>query len=257
MRSEPPREDLGPPFRRRTFRDLPPLEPTLSGAGYSFLANPAGQLPYLYLTRYVQRLSEAWFRKPLAELEVLDWGSGKGHVSYLLRRRGATRLVGCDTPDAEDAATSPLYGAGGLDFELLRDPVRLPFADERFDVALSFGVLEHVLDDRASLGELRRVLRPGGLLFCFNLPNRWSWVHFLDRFRGGEYHDRLYDVPGTRALVEEAGFRVLDAWRRQLLPKNSVRYPFPQAVERLDQALVEHTPLGLLATSVEFVATRT
>ena len=42
------------------------------------------------------------------------------------------------------------------------DLTRLSFADGTFDVVLASNVLEHIPDDRAAMGEVRRVLRPGG-----------------------------------------------------------------------------------------------
>jgi SAM-dependent methyltransferase len=47
----------------------------------------------------------------------------------------------------------------------------LPFPDETFDLILSHEVLEHVRDDRAAVGEMVRVLRPGGRAVLF-MPNR-------------------------------------------------------------------------------------
>ena len=41
---------------------------------------------------------------------------------------------------------------------------KLPFADRSFDAAWSYAVLEHVPDPEAAFSEMRRVLRPGGLL---------------------------------------------------------------------------------------------
>jgi len=40
----------------------------------------------------------------------------------------------------------------------------LPFGDDSFDVAWSYAVLEHVDDPQRALEEIRRVLKPGGLL---------------------------------------------------------------------------------------------
>ena len=50
---------------------------------------------------------------------------------------------------------------------------RLPFADETFDVACSFLVMEHVRDPQAVLSEAARVLRPGGYVH-FVVPNYGS-----------------------------------------------------------------------------------
>jgi SAM-dependent methyltransferase len=43
------------------------------------------------------------------------------------------------------------------------DLTRLPFLDGRFDAVFVCDVLEHIVDDRAALGEIRRVLRPAGV----------------------------------------------------------------------------------------------
>ena len=229
-------------------------------SSHSFLVNPASQNTYLYQVEFVQAFSEQYFQKPFPELKILDWGCGKGHVSFLLRERG-TRVVSCDhfaeegmDDDSAFGQRTPVIRKSGIQVDRLSDPVKLPYADSRFDVALSFGVLEHVQRDLESLKELRRVLRPGGLLFCFNLPYLVSWTQQLSHLRGNYYHDRLYTKAQTTGLLTDAGYVLLDLWHRQLFPKNSVRYPFYRAFERLDQLLVRHTPLRYLATNIEFVA---
>lgn len=57
---------------------------------------------------------------------------------------------------------------------MLADGTVLPLPDGCADVVTSFTVLEHVADERQALRELRRVLRPGGLLVV-TVPNRW-WL---------------------------------------------------------------------------------
>jgi len=49
---------------------------------------------------------------------------------------------------------------------LCQDVQNLTFGDNSFDICTSTEVFEHVPDDRAGFAELKRVLRPGGLLLC-------------------------------------------------------------------------------------------
>lgn len=60
------------------------------------------------------------------------------------------------------------------------DATQLTFADDSFDVALSFEVLEHIPDYRKALHETRRVLRQGGR-FYFTAPFVPSWQETIVR----------------------------------------------------------------------------
>jgi 2-polyprenyl-3-methyl-5-hydroxy-6-metoxy-1,4-benzoquinol methylase len=244
--------------RRQIFRQrLLIPEPFLADLGDlpsdQNLRRVSGCLPYLYLVDFVVRLSQSWWQLPAAELNVLDWGCGTGPTSYLLTRHGV-RPTCADR--LEHQAQRHLLEAAGLPLVPLQHDWQLPFGDQSFHVVLSFGVLEHVPDDAASLREIHRVLRPGGLFLCFNLPRKWSWIMQLVYQFGNHYHDRLYTSQSVHRLLTQANLKLMESWRRQLFPKNRVPYPFPYQVEWLDQWLCDHTPLGYLATSLEFVAYR-
>jgi SAM-dependent methyltransferase len=58
------------------------------------------------------------------------------------------------------------YNAPGVPHE---DLTRLSYPDETFDLVLTSETLEHVPDLNAAIGEIRRVLRPGGL-HIFTIP---------------------------------------------------------------------------------------
>jgi SAM-dependent methyltransferase len=237
--------------------DLEITNLALTVPSHSFLSNPAGQYPYLYLMRFVKVLSEQHLKASFSDISVLDWGCGKGHVSKLLRDLGAT-LESCDIlSDKSDSAfgqATPILEKFKINVKPLEHRYILPYADRSFDVILSVGVLEHVADDRASLQEITRVLKPGGLFFCFFLPTDLSWTQKLARLHGYLYHDRLYSPPLIKRMLEAAGLDLLDIWYRQLLPKNSIRYPGFRFFEHLDQFLTEHTPLRIFATNIEFVS---
>jgi len=252
-------------IRKMSFRKELDLDEQLQSMvrnfpSHQFLTNPASQNAYLYLVDFVQACSESYFRRPISQLSILDWGCGKGQVTFLLRRRGA-RVTSCDycgenTPNGDSSfgQDTPIIRSAGIAVDRMDDPVKVSYPDGSFDVVLSFGVLEHVQSDIESLRELRRVLRPAGMLFCFYLPYFLSWTQRLSHVLGNVYHDRLYTKRCVRQLLDDTGYELLDIWYRQLLPKNTIRYPFYRSAEALDQALVRLTPLKYLATNIEFVA---
>lgn len=252
-------------LRREIFSTPWPLDEEIRATAatlgsHIFLANPSGQYLYVYLTRFVKALSEKHFGRAFSDVSVLDWGCGKGHVSKLIRDLGPKSLDSCDIlSERDDSAFGqevPLIKQFGIQVRALEHEYVLPYDSATFDVVLSVGVLEHVPNDRASLAEIVRILRPGGLFFCFFLPTRLSWTQQICRWMGDNYHDRLYTEERIKELVNVAGLQLLDAWYRQLFPKNSAHYPDYRLFERIDQLITENTPLRYFATNIEFVCVK-
>lgn len=227
---------------------------------HRFLANPSGQYAYIYLTRLVKAVSEMKFRCPFEKLRVLDWGCGKGHVSKLIRDLGA-KLDSCDVQAGGNDSTFgqevPIIRTCNVEVRPLQHEYLLPYESDIFDVVLSFGVLEHVANERCSIAEIARVLKKGGLFFCFFLPTRFSWTQQVSRWRGEGYHDHLYTPSTVRDLLDEGGFDLIGIWYRQFLPKNSVRYPKFRLFEKADLFVTQKTPLRYLATNLEFISVKT
>src|SRR5258708_33844598 len=115
---------------------------------------------------------------------ILDWGCGYGQVSSMLAAVGL-RAESFDHrgPDAPNEVMSlPSYPE--IHAYISSEQVALPYEDSRFDAVLSCGVLEHVKDPDGSLDEISRVLTPGGLRYCFKLPNRHSDIDWFCRAAG-------------------------------------------------------------------------
>jgi SAM-dependent methyltransferase len=227
---------------------------------YKFLANPSGQYIYIYLTQYVVNFCRQYFEKNLDEIIFLDWGCGKGHVTYLLQALGAT-VISCDIEknarqDSAFIQETPIISNAKILVEPLTHEFILPYEDNSLDVVLSFGVLEHVKNDIGSVKEINRILKKDGLFFCFNLPQTFSWTQRLAHLRGDYYHNRLYSKSRVEEILGENEFEMLDFWFRQLFPKNNFRIPFLSfyIAERIDLWLTSHSIFKYFATNIEFVA---
>jgi len=129
----------------------------------------------------------------LSELRggVLDVGCGRMPYRRFVR---AERYTGLDYD-------TPARRADGL-ADVLYDGGRFPFPDAEFDGALCTQVLEHVFTPEQFLGEIHRVLRPGGAL-VLTVPFIW------------DEHEQPYDFGryssfGLKTLLERNGFEVLN-----------------------------------------------
>ena len=127
--------------------------------------------------RALLRGVEARFYQDLAMPEpVLDLGCGDGHFASLAFPGKA--WVGLDP---SRGALREAVARRAYRWVVQADGARLPFPNGFFGTVVSNSVLEHIPEVDAVLGEVARVLRPGGfLLFCS--PSH-RFVEFLSGYR--------------------------------------------------------------------------
>lgn len=198
-----------------------------------------------------------------AHAEVLDWGCGYGQMTTLLRDRGmAVRSLDYD-PTVDGVAERPLPAFAGSTMLATSESVALPYPDASFDAVLSMGVLEHVQDPEGSLDEVRRVLRPGGVLYCYKLPNVHSYLEWIARrvpsmyAHGDLEFDRLYTVASAVELFERHGYEVLDARYANMLPltlPGELARRLAPVIWRASRLLSAVPGLRRLATNVQVIA---
>jgi ubiquinone/menaquinone biosynthesis C-methylase UbiE len=97
---------------------------------------------------------------------LLDAGCGPGTITLGLARKVAPGFVaGIDVEDSQFVKSSDQAEREGLNVEFRKASVyQLPFRDEYFDAIFSHALLEHLSDPCGALAEMRRVLKPGGLI---------------------------------------------------------------------------------------------
>ena len=152
---------------------------------------------------------------------VFDCGCGMGFYLRVMGELRQLRLVGLDGDierlrwaQRERVPASLTQG----------DILRLPFANEAFDKIMMSEVLEHLSDDRLALQEIKRVLKPGGIL-ALSVPHArypfwWDPINHIWIALGGQpirrgpiagiwsNHERLYTPQQLAQRVSEAGFAI-------------------------------------------------
>jgi SAM-dependent methyltransferase len=131
---------------------------------------------------------------------LLDGGCGTGgFLAWAAETGRFDRLCGVDVSAEAIARAREWVPRAELAVAPLHD---IPFEDGAFDVAAVNDVLQHVDEEAvpASLNELRRVLRPDGVLLVRTNGAR--------RARKVRRDWRLYDAGELRRQLEQAGFRV-------------------------------------------------
>ncbi len=149
---------------------------------HSELASLRGEPSYVWRAGQERRLQmmARWAR--LTNARVLVAGCGVGMYARQIRQRFTPVVEAFDIEYSRVQSTRE-----DIPHALVSAGERIPFASDTFDAVLSHEVIEHVTDDRLSLHEMIRVVKPGGriLLFC---PNRWYPFETHGHYWRGEYH---------------------------------------------------------------------
>lgn len=148
-------------------------------------------------------------------LRVLDAGCGHGYYFMGLALGGA-QVTGVDLSPGDVGKGSRMARRLGLGEEaagsaracyLAGSLTALPFADGSFDLVICNSVLEHIPEDGRALGEMYRVLRPGGRLIltvdCDERPLVLSALSRLPR----RWQNRLLKPQVLNGATLEEGLR--------------------------------------------------
>ena len=186
---------------------------------------------------------------------VLDMGCGAGRHAFEMYRRGAD-VVALDQDADELAEVRELFAAmreegqvpAGAEADVKEgDALALPFGDGEFDHVVAAEVLEHIPADIQAIGELARVLRPGGTM-AVSVP-RWlpelvCWKLSTQYHQTPGGHVRIYTpeellakLTGT-GLVHEGtayahGLHTPYWWLKCAVGVTRDDHPLPRAYHRL------------------------
>jgi demethylmenaquinone methyltransferase / 2-methoxy-6-polyprenyl-1,4-benzoquinol methylase len=122
----------------------------------------------------VDRVAEA------GPARVCDVATGTAGVALQLSSRTGARVVGVDLTEPmlrQGACNVEAAGAAGRVVLAVGSGDRLPFADGTFDALTFTYLLRYVEDPRATVAEMARVLRPGGVManLEFLVPSNPLW----------------------------------------------------------------------------------
>jgi 2-polyprenyl-6-hydroxyphenyl methylase/3-demethylubiquinone-9 3-methyltransferase len=160
---------------------------------------------------------------------VLDIGCGNGNHLLALGLEVA-RGIGIDvSPGMIELARARLRSAprrANLAFEVNPAEELKGIADQSIDLAICIGALEHMLDKRAVLASIYRVLKCGGRFVCLTLHADYFWYRTLAPLLGlATKHlstDRILRRDEFSALLDQAGFRDIRFAPWTFIPKGDV-----------------------------------
>ena len=148
---------------------MPPVaDLELPWTGERLVPSVTGDTPVEHLHRY------AFAREYVCGKDVLDIACGEGYGSHLLSSVAAS-VIGVDISPDVIAHAHRKYGGDHLTF-VVGSCSAIPLSNSSVDAVVSFETLEHLAEHEQMLTEIKRVLRPDGVLLL-STPDK---LHFTD-----------------------------------------------------------------------------
>jgi ubiquinone/menaquinone biosynthesis C-methylase UbiE len=186
---------------------------------------------YLSSTVHAQGADLEALKKTVADIAaagvapaVLDLGCGGGHVSYAVAPL-ASSVIACDlSVQMLEVVAAAALARNLSNIRTERAAAeKLPFADDSFDVVITRFSAHHWSDVPAGLKEMKRVLRPDGIVLVIDIvapeqPLHDTTLQAVELLRDAS-HVRDYRVSEWAAMFAAAGFahQQQGSWRLKMV----------------------------------------
>jgi SAM-dependent methyltransferase len=165
--------------------------PELEATGERFLPEMQGTIALEHLHRYAMAKDFA------AGKVVLDIACGEGYGSAVLAG-AAARVYGVDIAPDAIAHAKAKYQRPNVEF-LTGRCADIPLADGAVDLVVSFETIEHHTEHKEMFAEIKRVLRPGGLMIMSS-PDKLEYTERANH--ANAYHVKELYAEEFQQLVE-------------------------------------------------------
>jgi len=224
-------------YQRQHFKDLLPADEEIfehlnALIRFNLVASPEEQLQHLetHEREYFERIAPTWdayvasaYEAELQErltrlfpwhqnMTVLDAGTGTGYLAGMVAPL-VGNVIGVDCSPAMLTQAGEKMSQAGYQHISFHEGMaeRLPLATNSVDVAMCHMLLHHVVSPRTVLGELRRVVRPGGYILIIDAnshKHHWTPEAFGDLHYGTDLkklRKHMTDLHMKTLLVQDAG----------------------------------------------------
>lgn len=181
------------------------------------LTQLTGKSKYLIHPKHLVTIEDNWYLSAIKKRNIiLDLGCGSGFHSLKAAQR-CKKLIGIDCNPVQLAIAKNIAKEKkikNVTFIKANLEEKLPFKNNYFDIILAFDILEHLRKRNFFLSEIKKWLKPKGLLYL-SVPNKdTSWKKLQRKVGLNSYTDQdhkiEYSLAGIKKVLLKAGLKPLN-----------------------------------------------
>jgi GT2 family glycosyltransferase/SAM-dependent methyltransferase len=218
----------------------------LAWTGERYVPPVSGNIALEHLHRY------AFARELAGGKDVLDIACGEGYGSALLAQV-ARHVIGVDISGETLDHAAAKYGRDNLEFRL-GSCAAIPLADRSVDLVVSFETIEHHDQHEAMMAEIKRVLRPEGVI-VISSPEKYEYSvapNYRNPFHVRELFRREFEK------VMAANFKYVAMFGQRVVYGSGIfREGAPESIVTYDAGNYDQRPVPGMRRPIYLVAVAT
>lgn len=180
------------------------------------LTKITGKSKYPLHPKHIIYLEELWYKKDISKNDtVLDLGCGNGQHSIKIAHL-CKKIIAVDQDENQLKLAQQIVKdkrITNINFMKMDLEKELSFRDKSFNKVLCLDVLEHLNNDYQLLKEIKRILKPKGLVFL-TVPNKTTSWKKLQKNAGLNYfsdpdHKKEYSLGQIKKEINNLGLRII------------------------------------------------
>ncbi len=200
-----------------------------------------GNIPWYSGRVFQEHMYRYRFVKDIIKGKIIaDIACGVGYGCMEMINCGAKKVIGIDNDEKAIKHAKDIYHHNRIIF-MLRDAADTGLLSKSIDVVVSFETIEHVEKPDNLIKEIKRILKPGGIL-VISTPNKSMSIE------DNPFHFKEYDLNEYKKLLSgfknikfygqrKVNFPIIFSWvkkNKSLIPKNLHRLIYFRPWERLN-----------------------
>lgn len=158
---------------------------------------------------------------------VLDIACGIGYGSKILKSNKSKKIVSADISSKALSIANKLAKSNYI----LMDASTMSLIEGTFDVVCSFETIEHLKNHQKFLEEIKRVLRPNGILII-STPTKEFWSPYSDK-PANPFHMKEFSIKEFYKIIQN-NFKIINIYGQELSGlKRFIMYPYEKITQKM------------------------